>query len=319
MSTDNLQQAIANAAAEVRARHPELSEADVAHVFAIYREHFEKREDDPPVSTRPAEDNLLLAIWDVIVDRETDGLDQPDGDLEQYYADAFAQLLGDAPDTDYAGQPVAMSVPPQDAVDDPAPVGGEPDDAGERFPSTIDTEYTEPEDSIYKLRISLDGSDPEIWREMLVPDDVVQGQLHHYIQAAMGWPGSDDFQFLPPQGATTSASGDLRLRDLLPEGKEDLGYEFDHWYHHVSLLSVQRPQGREHYPVCTAGRGACPPPDTDMKEYNRQVRILQDPADPDHEEVAGWVTQDFNPGAFSVDQANQRLGRYGDAGFRAVV
>ena len=318
MAIHKLQQAIANAAAEVRARHPEIKQSDVEQAYVTYREHFEEGADDPPVSTRPAMDDLLLAIWDVIVDRETEELDTPEGELEEYYAKAFAGLLGDEPDLDFEHQPVALHAEVEESVAEPAPIIEEQENDDDARPHAIEVEPEESHGSVYKIRIALDGSQPEIWRELLVAASTPEARLHHYIQAAMGWPGSDDFLFTPPQDAPTGGSGQLTLEELLPVNGQDCGYEFEHWYHHMSLSEQQEPDPRRHYPVCTAGKGACPPVDSNVKEYNQRVSILRDPSHPDYEEVAGWVTQDFNPEAFNVEEANRRLGQYGDSSFQAV-
>ena len=39
----------------------------------------------------------------------------------------------------------------------------------------------------HRLRVSLDRSEPEIWREVVVPSGFSLGELHTVIQVAMGW------------------------------------------------------------------------------------------------------------------------------------
>ena len=318
MATDNLQQALANAAAEARRQHPELTETDVDAAYSSYREHFELRKEDPPVSDRPAMDELLLALWDAIVDREEHGLDTPPngGELEDYYATAFAMLLGDEDDADIDHEPVAISDPVDLDSESPAPVTED-----DHIVDVVDDE--DPQAHIYTVRISLDGSSPEIWRRVLIPADVPQQELSYIIQAAMGWRGTEHFQFLPPQERELPTNGEPRLRDLLPCAGDDCGYEFDRgatWYHHLQLEEVGPAEGRRHYPVCTAGQRACPPEDVgSLREYEEMIAKMQDPTNDEYREMAGWLTQDFNPAAFNIEQANVRLGRHGQVGFQAVV
>ena len=315
MSTDNLQQAIANAVAGVRATHPDLRPADETEAYHRYRRHFAEREEDPPTSERPAEDDLLLAIWDVIVDRETAHSDQPDGKLEDYYAAAFTALLDGGADDDPTHTPIAVSPSPEDTAGAPAPVEKPKD---EKVVSNMEGEQTAPEEEIYRIRVVLDGSKPEIWRRLLVPRDVRQTQLHHYIQAAMGWPGTDTYQFTPAEKLNVQRIDEPKLGDIV-DRENPCGYEFDNWYHHIELEDTEPAAGNRHYPVCTAGQRACPPADVGgVKQYNEMVENLQDPTHPDYETMAGWLTQDFNPAAFNIEQANLRLGQKGDAGFRAV-
>jgi hypothetical protein len=40
---------------------------------------------------------------------------------------------------------------------------------------------------IYQIKVTLLGTDPAIWRRLLVPADLTLEQLHHVLQVAMGW------------------------------------------------------------------------------------------------------------------------------------
>jgi hypothetical protein len=40
---------------------------------------------------------------------------------------------------------------------------------------------------IYQIKVTLVGTDPPIWRRLLVPAQATLGQLHDVVQAAMGW------------------------------------------------------------------------------------------------------------------------------------
>ena len=316
---DTLLHALATATAQCRRQHPELSDADERAAYTTYQRHFAERQDDPPTSEWPAVDDLLLALWDVIVDREERGQDEPEGELEDYYATAFAMLLEPAEAEEAVeqdGAPIAMGESPQPPSNQPAPVVE--DDQAENVVEADDTQG-----QIFTVRISLDGSTPEIWRRVLIPADVPQTELNYIVQAAMGWRGSEQFQFLPPQERELPTSGEPRLRDLLPEVGDDCGYEFDRgatWYHHLALEEIGQAEGRRHYPVCTAGQRACPPEDVgSLREYEEMVKKMKDPTNDEYREMAGWLTQDFNPAAFNIEQANLRLGRHGQVGFQAVV
>ena len=318
LPTDNLQQAIKNAVAELRREFPELTDRDVHDAYAEYRRHFAERQDDPPVSTFPARDELLLTIWDVIVDRETEGLDMPDQPLEDYYVVAFDGLLDAGSETERVSPPLAVGGEPVESpLTPPPPADREADSAAA---NAIEDEITEPVDTILKIRIALDGSQPEVNRTILVDRFLSQTQLHHIIQAAMGWRGTEDFQFFPSVNQDLPSSGEVQAGDLFAGVQEHCGYEFDGWYHDLQLLSRERPEGRRFYPVCIAGERACPPEDIGgVAEYNEMLAVLDDPEHPDYREMAGWLTQDFHPDAFNIEQANLRLSRYQTDDFKAVV
>jgi hypothetical protein len=61
-----------------------------------------------------------------------------------------------------------------------------------------------------QIRVSLDGVEPAIYRGLVVPLDNTRAQLHHILQAAMGWTDSHLHQF---------EIGGLRFGDPeLPDG-----------------------------------------------------------------------------------------------------
>ncbi len=318
-SIDNLQQAITKAVAEVRNEYPVLSEEDVQSAYFRYQDHFKTREDDPPVSEKPAEDALLLCIWDVIVDRETEGLDEPGIPLEDYYVSVFAHLVAQEDELIFTEQPLALSHELAEPENQPAAVVEDTGEEGET-PNPIDDEDSGTAETIYRLKISLDGSRPEIWRTLLVDREVTQNRLHHMIQAVMGWRGTEQFQFYPSVKNDLPSTGEILLKDLFVRVDDYCGYEFDSWYHDLILLATEQPEGRRHYPVCISGERACPPEDIGgVGEYNEMIKILDQPEHPDYTEMAGWLTQDFHPDAFNIEQANLRLARYQGDEFIAVV
>lgn len=44
-------------------------------------------------------------------------------------------------------------------------------------------------DDIIRLKVTLRGIRPPIWRRLALPGRMTLGDLHHAIQAAMGWEG----------------------------------------------------------------------------------------------------------------------------------
>jgi Plasmid pRiA4b ORF-3-like protein len=49
---------------------------------------------------------------------------------------------------------------------------------------------------VIHLKISLDKTNPSIWREVIVPKDISFYKLHHVLQIAMGWTTSHLFEFV---------------------------------------------------------------------------------------------------------------------------
>jgi len=62
------------------------------------------------------------------------------------------------------------------------------------------------------------------------------------------------------------------------------------------------------YPMCLAGRRACPPDDCGGPPgYAELLLVLADPHHPDDEGLREWVPPDSDPAAFDVDEANCAL------------
>ncbi len=56
------------------------------------------------------------------------------------------------------------------------------------------------------LGISIADTEPEIWRDVRVPESTPLPQLHHVIQRAFGWTNSHLYMFV-----ATDPAGDRRL------------------------------------------------------------------------------------------------------------
>ena len=49
------------------------------------------------------------------------------------------------------------------------------------------TNIVEKPQEIYQIKVTLLGTDPPIWRRLLIPADLTLEQLHDVLQSAMGW------------------------------------------------------------------------------------------------------------------------------------
>jgi hypothetical protein len=177
--------------------------------------------------------------------------------------------------------------------------------------------------TVYRLRIELDGIDPAIWRSIEVPDCSLF-DLHHAIQASMGWENSHMFAFTI--GATDYLGSPMGGSDGIGPGKnaakfsisDALGrerrfaYEYDFgdsWRHTIVVEdAASRPligAGR-----CLAGENACPPEDCGgIYGYYELVELLRDPnLTAEDDERIEWY-EDFDPNAFDVAGANAILQR----------
>ena len=183
-----------------------------------------------------------------------------------------------------------------------------------------------PPPMLLQLRIQLQGVEPAVWRQVLVPESITLPRLHRVIQAAMGWRNSHLHEF--EINRVRYGQPDL-MRDSGPEGliaetgidlKQCLGgvtsfeylYDFgDDWRHLVQVEARVRPDQPLLKPMCLAGDGVCPPEDVGgVPGYQHFLSVMQDPENPEFEDFCAWIgAKNFDPGLFDLKQANARLGR----------
>ena len=175
--------------------------------------------------------------------------------------------------------------------------------------------------SIHQLKVTLQGTRPPIWRRLRVPSDVTLATLHGILQAAMGWEDSHLHRFRVG-GATYGDRGVLggvvdrseraaRLDQVAPSDQSTLWYEYDFgdgWEHALVVEAVQPSEPGVRYPVCVAGKRACPPEDCGGPwGYGELMAAIGNPANPGHADLLAWLGGPFDPEAFDVAGVNRRL------------
>ena len=171
---------------------------------------------------------------------------------------------------------------------------------------------------IFRLKVTLRGSKPPIWRRFLVPGGITLKRLHDSLQAVMGWTDSHLHQFEMDgvlYGISDREFGVRRVSEnkttvdqLLRRPKDRLTYEYDFgdsWKHDVILEAVLPQGGDGRYPIVEAGRRACPPEDVGgIYGYAHFLEVIANPKHPEHREMIEWVGESFDPEFFDVHEAN---------------
>lgn len=175
-----------------------------------------------------------------------------------------------------------------------------------------------------QLRISLLDVVPLVWRSIVVPETITLPTLHVAILRAMGWDGGHLHEFVFASGRYgPSEPGWDQPEDWLPETRVKLSkalaygistfeyvYDFgDNWRHLVQIEDVLPPRTDADRSVrCVAGANACPPEDVGgVPGYADFVRSIANPNDEEHEQSLRWVGGSFDPRAFDLALANERL------------
>jgi hypothetical protein len=180
-----------------------------------------------------------------------------------------------------------------------------------------------PGSTVHRLKITLRGSQPPIWRRLEVPSDSTLEQLHHIIQTAFGWEGYHMWVFQTPAGDYGLADHELGHRNAASQrlGKAAsrpgarLGYTYDFgddWEHDILIEAVIDAVPGAAYPHCLAGRRACPPEDCGgIWGYQELLEILADPGHDEHAERLEWLGLDsagqFDPATFDIAEVNSAL------------
>lgn len=193
------------------------------------------------------------------------------------------------------------------------------------------TETTVSAPPMYQLKITLQGSDPAIWRRVLVPPDIPLGTLNRVIQLAMGWENYHWHEFaigkrrytLPlentPDFWQASLCGGpiderkVQLNQLVPEVARAFSYQYDFgdaWVHEILFEEIVPSPQPETIPTCMGGQRACPPEDCGgIDEYNAMLKVLNKPRrNRDRRRlIEEWFDEEFDPHYFDANVVNAEL------------
>jgi hypothetical protein len=163
-----------------------------------------------------------------------------------------------------------------------------------------------------RLKVTLRGLRPPVWRRLLVEDTMPLGHLHMAVQAAMGWDNSHLHLFMVDRAAI----GDPRQLDvdededrvsvgaLAARGVKAFDYVYDmgdSWEHRITIEGSGPLEPGRAYPACTGGKRACPPEDSGgVWGFAEMLEAVADPGDERHAELKEWLGA-YDPEAFSAE------------------
>ena len=140
---------------------------------------------------------------------------------------------------------------------------------------------------VYQLKIHLLGVSPMVWRRILVRDDTSIAKLHGIIQIVMGWENIHlhYFRIYAKEYGISYSGGqyflddprEILLKDFAFRAGDKFSYEYNFnvsWKHQIRVEKILDPDEDTFYPVCTAGKQACPPEIVDSHEEFSELRDL---------------------------------------------
>ena len=129
-------------------------------------------------------------------------------------------------------------------------------------------------EAIYQLRVVLSGISPLILRRLQLSSSATIFELHHVLQAAMGWDDSHlhSFRIHGREYGVARLGGisfstdprKVRLCDFQLRLRERFRYRYNfnaNWELEARLEGILPVDPNRHYPVCTAGQRIEPPED----------------------------------------------------------
>lgn len=194
----------------------------------------------------------------------------------------------------------------------------------------LNTVWEEP--NAVQIKVTLYDIEPPIWRRLVVPLTTTLFELHHILQAAMGWTDSHlhqfeigglrygDLEMLKQDrfegDAQAFDANEVRLRDF--QFRYDDGpffvyvYDFgDDWRHTVQIEKLLAVKPAPKTATCTEGARSCPPEDVGGPPgYFEFVRVLLSPVPDEIEEqrhLKRWSGGKLDPERFDVAKADKAV------------
>lgn len=177
---------------------------------------------------------------------------------------------------------------------------------------------------IFQLAITLQYSDPPIWRRLLVREEMTLRHLHEALQITMGWQNKHLHQFIAgdvfygdtaaPDAFGVVESSTVRVNDVLREAGDRIAYEYDFgdgWLHEIVLEDFLEPDQEMLYPHCSDGALSCPPEDVGgIPGYYEFLKAYNDPTHETHGFYREWIGDNFDEAFFSAEDVNQDLAHF---------
>ena len=168
---------------------------------------------------------------------------------------------------------------------------------------------------VLQFKITLKDTKPPIWRRIQIADSCSFWDLHVAIQDSMGWWDSHLHQFevieedslelqtigFPDEcdgGMVKLAGWKVKVKEYL-DINNSFNYEYDFgdgWEHKITLEGAFDKIPKQKYPICLAGKKACPPEDVGgIGGFYDFLEAIESPEHDEHERLLEWVNGHYDP------------------------
>ncbi len=169
--------------------------------------------------------------------------------------------------------------------------------------------------NVYQFKITLKDAKPPIWRRIQVPENYRFWDLHVAIQDAMDWEdrhlhlftiaphlNKDRIEIGLPEAKEYLNSRNELIADYFSEESSAAEYLYDFgdaWLHKLQFEKILPAKQDLDYPICLAGRRACPPENIGgIPGYQLILKALSDPNHPAHKDCRRLVGRKYDPEKF---------------------
>lgn len=176
-------------------------------------------------------------------------------------------------------------------------------------------------EKVYSLRLDVTGSQPRIWRRVLVRESMWLSSLHDTLQVLFDWFdyqthvfAIDDLRLGNPSkqaGVVVEDDRDVALADLDLEHRGRIIYHYQFgpgWRVDLKLEKVMPLEKGLKYPHCLAGERAGPPEDCGgLEAFHDMLDCLQEPESDLGREWRAWLGPDYDPTKCRPEKINEAL------------
>ena len=171
----------------------------------------------------------------------------------------------------------------------------------------------------FRVRCSLQYSEPKIWREVCLPAECSFAAVHEVIQALMSWENYHlhQFKYNGQYIGLPEVFEDFRedfineknmvLGDVFQKKGSKFEYEYDFgdsWG--VDVVCAGNMKAGDKLYTVIGGEMAAPPEDCGgIPGFYNMIEVLSEPEHPDYDELYEWIGEmDFDPKEFNIELCN---------------
>lgn len=180
-------------------------------------------------------------------------------------------------------------------------------------------------DRILSIRLSVVGTQPRVWRRLLVRESMWLSRLHDSIQITFDWFDYqthtftlDDLRFGNPSkvdSVVVEDDRDVTLGDLGLANRDRLVYDYhfgEGWQVEVKIEKVVPREKNVAYPWCIGGERAGPPEDCGgLEAFHDMLACVKQPETELGREWAEWLGPEYDPLVCDLDKINKGLRKLG--------